>query len=170
MLSFFEHVPVDGLGDYEQAAAVQGACRRGGETVRSLFDCLIAAVALREGIAVLPTTVTSTSSPVTPRWSWHSQATDLRRTFVDVGAAAIEYASVIRVGRCCAGARSRFACSPSSAYTARFQLPSRRSRYSSERWRYWWSCSVKHMTSWTPPRRAAAIASRDVEPLEDRSL
>ena len=28
-------------------------CRRGGETVRTLVDCLIAAVAIREGVPVL---------------------------------------------------------------------------------------------------------------------
>lgn len=39
--------------DYERAAAVHTACRRQGETVRSLLDCLIAAVAIRAGLPVL---------------------------------------------------------------------------------------------------------------------
>jgi predicted nucleic acid-binding protein len=39
--------------DYEDAAALYRACRRAGETVRKLIDCLIAATAVRAGIAVL---------------------------------------------------------------------------------------------------------------------
>ena len=39
--------------DYEDAAALYRTCRRGGETVHKLIDCLIAAVAIRAGIAVL---------------------------------------------------------------------------------------------------------------------
>ena len=39
--------------DYEEAAALYRLCRRQGETVRSLNDCLIAAVAIRAGAAVL---------------------------------------------------------------------------------------------------------------------
>ena len=39
--------------DYDQAAALFRACRRGGETVRKLIDCLIAATAIRTGVAVL---------------------------------------------------------------------------------------------------------------------
>ena len=39
--------------DYEQAAALYRTCRRGGETVRKLIDCLIAATAIRSGVAVL---------------------------------------------------------------------------------------------------------------------
>ena len=39
--------------DYEQAAALFRSCRRGGETVRKLIDCLIAATAIRAGVAVL---------------------------------------------------------------------------------------------------------------------
>ena len=40
-------------GDYESAAAIWRTCRRGGDTPRSLLDCLVAAVALRSGAAVL---------------------------------------------------------------------------------------------------------------------
>lgn len=39
--------------DYEQAASIYRVCRRGGETVRELVDCLIAAVAIREHIDLL---------------------------------------------------------------------------------------------------------------------
>lgn len=42
-----------GPADYESAAAMYRTCRRGGETVRKLVDCLIAAVAVREAVAVL---------------------------------------------------------------------------------------------------------------------
>jgi len=39
--------------DYETAASLYRHCRMKGETVRRLMDCLIAAVAMRQGIAVL---------------------------------------------------------------------------------------------------------------------
>ncbi len=39
--------------DYEQAAALFRTCRRNGETVRKLIDCLIAAVAIRSNAPVL---------------------------------------------------------------------------------------------------------------------
>lgn len=39
--------------DYEDAALLYRSCRRGGETVRKLIDCLIAAVALRNGASIL---------------------------------------------------------------------------------------------------------------------
>ena len=39
--------------DYDEAAAVYRRCRRGGETVRKLIDCLIAALAMRAGAAIL---------------------------------------------------------------------------------------------------------------------
>lgn len=39
--------------DYDYAAAVYRSCRRGGDTVRKLLDCLIAAVAIRSGVPVL---------------------------------------------------------------------------------------------------------------------
>ena len=42
-----------GATDYEQAAALFRSCRRGGETVRKLIDCLIAATAIRLGVGVL---------------------------------------------------------------------------------------------------------------------
>jgi len=46
-------LPVEGPGDYEHAAGLYRACRRGGETVRAITDCLIAAVAVRTGCVVL---------------------------------------------------------------------------------------------------------------------
>ncbi|MFC6326129.1 PIN domain nuclease [Microbacterium koreense] len=45
--------PVDSLLDYRAAAQLHVASRRNGHPIRSLMDCLIAAVAIRRGIAVL---------------------------------------------------------------------------------------------------------------------
>ena len=39
--------------DYDHAAALYRTCRRNGETVRKLIDCLIAAVAIGEGARIL---------------------------------------------------------------------------------------------------------------------
>ena len=39
--------------DYEQASAIYRACRQQGETVRKMIDCLIAAIAIREGVPIL---------------------------------------------------------------------------------------------------------------------
>jgi predicted nucleic acid-binding protein len=39
--------------DYDTAASLYRICRRRGETVRKLIDCLIAAVAIREGMTLL---------------------------------------------------------------------------------------------------------------------
>ena len=44
---------VSGLDDYESASRLYRVCRRNGETVRKLTDCLIGAVALRNGCPVL---------------------------------------------------------------------------------------------------------------------
>lgn len=49
----FPVVPVRGLSDFEHAAALYRRCRAGGETIRTLNDCLIAAVAIRAGATVL---------------------------------------------------------------------------------------------------------------------
>lgn len=46
-------IPIGGLKDYEAAAALFRECRRRGETVRSLTDCVIAVVALGVGASVL---------------------------------------------------------------------------------------------------------------------
>ena len=53
LLSRCEYVPVEGLGDFEQAAALYRTCRQSGEMVRALTDCLIAAVAMRADVEVL---------------------------------------------------------------------------------------------------------------------
>jgi len=47
MLARFEVLEVEGLADFEDAALIQRRCRRAGTSVRSMIDCLIAAVALR---------------------------------------------------------------------------------------------------------------------------
>ncbi|WP_375503607.1 PIN domain nuclease [uncultured Jatrophihabitans sp.] len=39
--------------DVESAVDIYHVCRRSGETIRSLNDCLIAAIAIRHGVAVL---------------------------------------------------------------------------------------------------------------------
>jgi predicted nucleic acid-binding protein len=39
--------------DYDSAALLYRVCRRNGETVRRLIDCLIAAVAIRHGTPIL---------------------------------------------------------------------------------------------------------------------
>ena len=39
--------------DYDEAAALYRVCRRAGDTVRKLIDCLIAAVAIRDGAQLL---------------------------------------------------------------------------------------------------------------------
>jgi predicted nucleic acid-binding protein len=53
LLGRFEVLPIEGLADYEAAADLYRRCRAGGETVRKLTDCLIAAVVLRHGAALL---------------------------------------------------------------------------------------------------------------------
>lgn len=42
-----------GSADYESAAALYRTCRGSGATVRKLIDCLIGAIAIREGVPVL---------------------------------------------------------------------------------------------------------------------
>ena len=49
----FRMLQVGGLDTFERAAMIQRACRTGGETVRSMTDCLIAAVAIRDGATLL---------------------------------------------------------------------------------------------------------------------
>lgn len=44
---------LEGLADYEHAAALYRACRSRGETLRSIVDCLIAVPAIRAGMPVL---------------------------------------------------------------------------------------------------------------------
>ena len=52
-LLHFDHFPSQGLADFERASEIFRRCRGGGETIRSLLDCLVAAVALREEVPVL---------------------------------------------------------------------------------------------------------------------
>jgi predicted nucleic acid-binding protein len=53
LLGRFDVLSVEGLADYEAAAELYRRCRAGGETVRNLTDCLIAAVAVRTGATLL---------------------------------------------------------------------------------------------------------------------
>ncbi|HVY77012.1 MAG TPA: PIN domain nuclease [Solirubrobacterales bacterium] len=53
LLYGLEFLAVEGPSDYESAAELYGTCRRAGETPRKLTDCLIAAVAIRKGAALL---------------------------------------------------------------------------------------------------------------------
>jgi predicted nucleic acid-binding protein len=47
LLARCDFLTTDAPRDYEDAAELYRACRRGGETVRALTDCLIASVAIR---------------------------------------------------------------------------------------------------------------------------
>jgi predicted nucleic acid-binding protein len=49
----FPLLTLTGLADYEEAAAVYRACRRAGESLRTVTDCLIAVPALREDASIL---------------------------------------------------------------------------------------------------------------------
>lgn len=49
----FRMLPVEGLHTWEQAAIIQRICRSHGESVRSMIDCVIAAVAIREGARLI---------------------------------------------------------------------------------------------------------------------
>ena len=53
LLARCDFVPTQSPSDHERAAELYRTCRRGGATIRNLSDCLIAAVALRTGAAVL---------------------------------------------------------------------------------------------------------------------
>ena len=53
LLARFEILEVEGLADFEDAALIQRTCRRKGDTIRSMMDCLIAAITLREGRPLL---------------------------------------------------------------------------------------------------------------------
>ena len=52
MLNALDHRGALGT-DFDQAARIYRECRMAGKAARSLMDCLIAAVALREGMTVL---------------------------------------------------------------------------------------------------------------------
>jgi predicted nucleic acid-binding protein len=49
----FPLLRLETLADYEEAASLYRACRAGGETLRSITDCLIAVPAIRAGVPVL---------------------------------------------------------------------------------------------------------------------
>ena len=49
----FPLLRLQGVSDFERAADLYRTCRREGETVRRLIDCLIAAVAIRQRATVL---------------------------------------------------------------------------------------------------------------------
>ncbi len=51
-LQHFGIEPLAPIRDAENAAAIHRQCRRNGETVRSMIDCLVAAMALRLDVAV----------------------------------------------------------------------------------------------------------------------
>lgn len=53
LLLRFDHLPVQGLDDYEGAAAIYRSCRRNGETPRQLSDCIVASVAMRADATLL---------------------------------------------------------------------------------------------------------------------
>jgi predicted nucleic acid-binding protein len=53
LLQQYELVPLEGMSDFEDAAAIFRTCRRHGETVRKRIDCIIAAVAIRVDAEVL---------------------------------------------------------------------------------------------------------------------
>lgn len=46
-------LPLQGLADYEDAAALYRSCRSQGVTIRRLTDCLIAALAIRCAVPIL---------------------------------------------------------------------------------------------------------------------
>jgi predicted nucleic acid-binding protein len=53
LLARCRFVPIEGPRDYEDAADLYRACRRAGDTVRALTDCLVACVAVRAGAGLL---------------------------------------------------------------------------------------------------------------------
>jgi hypothetical protein len=53
MLARCRFLPLEEPADHEVAAALYRACRRRGETVRKLPDCVIATVAMRTGCGLL---------------------------------------------------------------------------------------------------------------------
>lgn len=46
-------LPLEGLSDFEHAAFIYQSCRRAGETLSSMMDCLIAVPAIKAGAEVL---------------------------------------------------------------------------------------------------------------------
>ena len=52
LLARGRHLPAEPV-DYEQASTLYRQCRASGETVRKLMDCLIASIAIRNGLPLL---------------------------------------------------------------------------------------------------------------------
>ncbi|MGH2960412.1 MAG: type II toxin-antitoxin system VapC family toxin [Solirubrobacterales bacterium] len=53
LLVSFDHLPFESTIDFAEAARIYRECRANGHTPRNQIDCMIAAVALRNDIAVL---------------------------------------------------------------------------------------------------------------------
>ena len=53
LLSWNESLPISPLEDYESAAAIYRTCRAAGVTPRQMNDCVIAAIAIRNDVALL---------------------------------------------------------------------------------------------------------------------
>ncbi len=53
LLARCEFLALQGLADYEEAAAIYRHCRRQGETITRLTDCLIATLAIRAAVPLL---------------------------------------------------------------------------------------------------------------------
>jgi predicted nucleic acid-binding protein len=53
LLARFQLLPFDSVADFDGAVRIYRRCRQAGITPRGLFDCMIAAVALRCGACVL---------------------------------------------------------------------------------------------------------------------
>lgn len=53
LVSGLHLLAIEGMPDFEDAASIFRNCRRAGETIRSLTDCLIAVVALRHELELL---------------------------------------------------------------------------------------------------------------------
>jgi len=55
LLTSFSWIPTESTSDFESAARIYRLCRATGHTPRGMIDCLIAAIALRSGAALLTT-------------------------------------------------------------------------------------------------------------------
>ena len=53
LVSRFEVLVPDSLGDFQHGALIYRTCRRAGCTIRSIVDCMVAAVAIDEGRPLL---------------------------------------------------------------------------------------------------------------------
>jgi len=52
-LFFFPILPLRGIAGYETAAALYWACRREGETIRKITDCLVAVPTIEAGATLI---------------------------------------------------------------------------------------------------------------------